>query len=280
MKRFKLNKPMVESPTPPNDPNVYWVDVDENNGEITSIKTFNQNSGNWEAAMMSGDLLKFNGITYNTDLNAIAIGTKTSATGDDQLVFGRENKSDSTKAEIVGGGNTTYLSSSYRNTYGTSIVAFKVGESKEDLEIYLSKLLGMDFKMIDWRDDIKSIYICPHNTRIDIIFNITNTVMTVGDVILKSATSITENQSIALYTSDANWNVASLNTGAISQSYMDKLKLYYTPAYQNSAKNIRTLDWDGTQWNAGDLTCTAVDGTTISVRDLLERIKNLEASLS
>ena len=44
--------------------------------------------------------------------------------------------------------------------------------------------------------------------------------------------------------------------------------------------NIRTLDWDGTQWNAGDLTCTAVDGTTISVRDLLERIKNLEASLS
>ena len=48
----------------------------------------------------------------------------------------------------------------------------------------------------------------------------------------------------------------------------------------DGGSNIRTLDWDGTQWNAGDLTCTAVDGTTISVRDLLERIKILEAALS
>lgn len=46
MKKFKLNKPMVESPTQPNNPNVLWVDVDESTGKLKSIKEYNK--GNWE----------------------------------------------------------------------------------------------------------------------------------------------------------------------------------------------------------------------------------------
>lgn len=271
---------MVESPTPPTSQDVYWIDKDEQTGELISIKLFNVNSGNWETVMVSNDVLNFLGITYNEELNAISVGVKTAATGKDQFVFGRENKLSPDKAEIVGGGSIAYESSQYTNVAGYTRVAYKVGETKEDLEIYLSHILGYDFKMVDWNDDIKSIYICPHTTRIDIIFNLTNTEMTVGDTISTCGTSIVETQSVAWHTTNPSWNVASVSGGAVPESNMESLKLYYTPAYQNSVKNIRTLDWDGTQWNAGDLTCTAVDGTTISVRNLLERIKNLEASLS
>lgn len=38
MKRFKFNKPLVESPNPPQTRDVMWVDVDEITGEIKSIK--------------------------------------------------------------------------------------------------------------------------------------------------------------------------------------------------------------------------------------------------
>lgn len=42
--------------------------------------------------------------------------------------------------------------------------------------------------------------------------------------------------------------------------------------------NIRTLDWQGNQWNAGDITCDDGNGNTISMRDLLSRIATLEAA--
>lgn len=45
MKRFNFNKPMVESPLPPKDINVLWVDKDENTGKVTSIKEFK--NGEW-----------------------------------------------------------------------------------------------------------------------------------------------------------------------------------------------------------------------------------------
>jgi hypothetical protein len=83
MKRFKFDKPLVESPYPPSSKDVYWVDIDESTGQLASIKTFNANSSTWETAMMSGDTLHFNGITYNEDLNSISVGTKTAAIGND-----------------------------------------------------------------------------------------------------------------------------------------------------------------------------------------------------
>lgn len=40
MKRFNFNKPLVESPTPPLNTDVLWVDIDESTGEVLSIKEF------------------------------------------------------------------------------------------------------------------------------------------------------------------------------------------------------------------------------------------------
>lgn len=40
MKRFNFNKPMVESPTPPLNTDVLWVDVDESTGKVASVKKF------------------------------------------------------------------------------------------------------------------------------------------------------------------------------------------------------------------------------------------------
>ena len=45
MKRFKFNKPLVESPYPPSNTNVLWVDIDENTGKTLWIKEFK--NGKW-----------------------------------------------------------------------------------------------------------------------------------------------------------------------------------------------------------------------------------------
>lgn len=40
MKRFNFNKPLVESPYPPQDTNVLWVDVEESTGKVQTISEF------------------------------------------------------------------------------------------------------------------------------------------------------------------------------------------------------------------------------------------------
>ena len=45
MKRFNFNKPLVESPYPPQNTNVLWVDVDESTGKTLWIKEFK--NGEW-----------------------------------------------------------------------------------------------------------------------------------------------------------------------------------------------------------------------------------------
>lgn len=45
MRRFNFNKPMVESPYPPQDINVLWVDVNESTGKVNNIKEFKE--GQW-----------------------------------------------------------------------------------------------------------------------------------------------------------------------------------------------------------------------------------------
>lgn len=45
MKRFKFDKPLVESATPPVSTNVLWVDINESTGSIISIKEFK--NGSW-----------------------------------------------------------------------------------------------------------------------------------------------------------------------------------------------------------------------------------------
>jgi hypothetical protein len=40
MKRFKFDKPLVESPYPPSNTNVLWVDVEESTGKVQTISEF------------------------------------------------------------------------------------------------------------------------------------------------------------------------------------------------------------------------------------------------
>ena len=59
MKRFNFNnKPLVESPYPPKDTNVLWVDVDKNTGKVSSISKFN--NGTWKIILqrLTGALYK------------------------------------------------------------------------------------------------------------------------------------------------------------------------------------------------------------------------------
>lgn len=51
MKRFNFNKPLVESSTPPLNPNVLWVDVDES---IKTVKTIKEktNNGEWKTILI------------------------------------------------------------------------------------------------------------------------------------------------------------------------------------------------------------------------------------
>lgn len=46
MRRFRFQKPLVESPYPPKSTNVLWVDINEATGSLTSIKEYN--NGKWE----------------------------------------------------------------------------------------------------------------------------------------------------------------------------------------------------------------------------------------
>lgn len=45
MRRFKFDKPLVESAYPPESKNVLWVDINESTGSIISIKEFKK--GDW-----------------------------------------------------------------------------------------------------------------------------------------------------------------------------------------------------------------------------------------
>lgn len=59
MKRFNFNnKPIVESPYPPQDLNVLWADVDESTGKVSSISAFK--NGTWKIILqkLTGDMYK------------------------------------------------------------------------------------------------------------------------------------------------------------------------------------------------------------------------------
>ena len=51
MRKIKLNKPLVESSTPPSSTNVYWIDIDENTGKVSTVKEYNSNTKSWEESL-------------------------------------------------------------------------------------------------------------------------------------------------------------------------------------------------------------------------------------
>lgn len=78
MKRFKFDKPLVESPYPPSNTNVLWVDVDEKSGKIASIKQYNTTTNLWETQLDDSivDLFKPGFIKNNFILPVLEINLK------------------------------------------------------------------------------------------------------------------------------------------------------------------------------------------------------------
>ena len=53
MRQYKFDKPLVESPFPPQDTRVLWVDVDEPTGKLLTIWEFEQENGYWAPMMIA-----------------------------------------------------------------------------------------------------------------------------------------------------------------------------------------------------------------------------------
>ena len=54
----KLNLNLYESPYPPTDTKVLWVDKDESTGDIRAIHRYNHTTRIWEPYLVSVDYLK------------------------------------------------------------------------------------------------------------------------------------------------------------------------------------------------------------------------------
>lgn len=58
MKKVILN--LYESPYPPDNTNVLWVDKDKNTGDIRAIHRYNQSTKEWEPYLVALDYLTSN----------------------------------------------------------------------------------------------------------------------------------------------------------------------------------------------------------------------------
>ena len=78
MKRFRFDKPLVESLYPPQDTNVLWVDVNEKSGKIESLKQYNTATKLWETQLYGSivDLFKPGFIKNNFILPVLEINLK------------------------------------------------------------------------------------------------------------------------------------------------------------------------------------------------------------
>ena len=57
MKKLNLNN-LYESPYPPTDTKILWVDKDESTGDIRAIHRYNHTTNVWEPYLVSVDYLK------------------------------------------------------------------------------------------------------------------------------------------------------------------------------------------------------------------------------
>jgi hypothetical protein len=227
------------------------------------------------------------GILYNEEKNSIALGKDTVATGQDQFVFGRKNIEDPNKVEVVGGGlliNSSYKFTYWETTTGYSHIIFKIGDTKADLEYYLSKRFNRPIAINGWSNDIKGVFLDHNSSFLALYFDVSNSEWTAGDTTLYLAYSNGSVPNVIQFEDATEYSIiASTSAGsAPGDTYMEMYKLYYAPEYIKNATlvpaNLRTLDWQGNQWNAGDITCDDGKGNTISMRDLLSRIATLEAA--
>lgn len=246
-----MNLPIIASKYPPKNRKAVWLQLDDNGG-IKSIRKASNNGG-------FNTLTKTNGITYNEELNSIAIGEETVAIGKDQFVFGRKNVQDANKVEIVGNGNEFITIKT--NTFNNSDDYIK----PECSIVYVKQFVRRGNPSITYNvGRIVSVasnsYQLNTNTQLN---NVSN--MAVGYyAYIKVGTN-----EIIFSASDNGITSGSPVRYGTDLNLLNSFGNY---------KNIRTLDWQGNQWNAGDITCDDGNGNTISLRTLAQQIASLSAA--
>lgn len=233
-----------------------------------------------------------NNTVAKINAHGVALGTETVVNGEDQFVFGRVNDEDNSKVEIVGNGKMMPYNSSYRyhdwkNENNFSFCAYKIGETKQEVEQYLSVARGSQVTIQNWNDNIKSVYRYQNNPGIYILVDVSSDDLKDGDstylVYVNSDTPSFSGTGSALSMYDLQKKVL-----AYSDSYYKDYKLYAAPeylkgelTYVREGANIRTLDWEGNEKLAGGLEIGGIlkiGSTTITEAQLQELLKIITES--
>lgn len=243
------------------------------------------------------------GMKYNQSLNSVALGSDTQATGKDQFVFGRANVTDDEKAEIVGGGiqsqGEQYYITEIKYTDGVQLlhgVAYYDNMLKSPLKVVVRQIaiptayessgkylaaydiveVVQQLEMNDqWYDSLASAMSSGGGTvtreEARQYFRSFEDVYE-GDKLLREKYGSSSSYS---------WHIEALEVTSDGQYFRSKSgdghsgSGAYDPNFNfvtyPTRKNIRTLGWDGTQWNAGDVTCDDGEGHTISLREVASR---------
>lgn len=243
------------------------------------------------------------GMKYNQSLNSVALGSDTQATGKDQFVFGRANVTDDDKAEIVGGG----IQSQGEQYYITEI-KYTDGVQLLHGVAYYDNMLKSPLKVVVRQIAIPTAYegSGKYLAAYDIVEVVQQLEMndqwydTLARAISSGSATATREEARRYFrsfedvyegdkllrekygsSSSYSWHIEALEVTSDGQYFRSKSgdghsgSGAYDPNFNfvtyPTRKNIRTLSWDGTQWNAGDVTCDDGKGNTISLREVASR---------
>lgn len=262
------------------------------------IKSFTDENG--QEVLVQGA-----GTVYNQELNSLAIGEGTRAIGENQFVCGRYNEPQIDKVEVVGGGETVEQDyTKYElgeeikefGQYLTSKSFFYGGVTIQEAKIALNVITNVPIENIT----LKSNFIAEEywNTRTFFIITMSHYGSTQG-VVGYHLDLIAFNPEVNLWNSaslyiDGKWrflhkditedsyitldqHLASMYDNEIP--FMDRVKEALT--VEISSKNIRTLDWEGNEVLAGELTSKKVNTQSVKWEDdtYSRQIDSQEASL-
>ena len=229
-------------------------------------------------------LIEGAGSVYNEQLNSVAFGEETVAEGRNQFVFGRLNPGDSIHAEIVGGGKA-----------GRVLNEITV-ESLQSVEV--GDIFKVKFNRSDWWNgstfEVLAKSLSDFNSALEPVGHHVGFGVRENGQVFESTTpaGFTFLFGGRLQTDPSSWSLYCMVYVYRGVIYADHSVFVLQPASEGDTKkyllnkdlldnyaliggeivgmkkDIRTLGWDGTQWNAGDITCDDGEGGIISLREL------------
>lgn len=226
------------------------------------IKSFTDENG--QEVLVQGA-----GTDYNPELNSLAIGEGTVAVGEDQFVFGRYNTPEIDKVEIVGSG------------YQEQFQAYGLGEQCAGHTLTWSRVYYGGKNIEELEQAFKVMY-----NNCEVTFEVLTSLLP-DDIItflILERDRVSENKisaSLVFRTNDGTWYDFSraylgLNTySAYIKEQITSVNVRFYPEISKAAdvweniyqkliesihngENIRTLDWEGNEVLAGELTAAKV----------------------